>query len=357
MQLKKFEVTNFKGFKDCFTFDLSKTKDYSFHPEFIQNQVVQKALIYGKNGVGKSNLGYALFDITLLLGNINHIHYHNEAYLNLDSTFNYATFHYEFIHEDQVITITYKKENYNQLLSEEIKVNNTLLLSYQRNSLEEMIMLPSNEYLRQDIQLSHSETILSYIEHPLIKELIHFIHHMRWYRFNFQKMDEQKSNPNLDQLIIQTNSVPHFQAFLKANGISYQLLYKTIDGVSQIYVHYQKEDVPFLDVASSGTKSLYYYFYFSLLFKDTTLLFLDEFDALYHYETAETILNLLFQNKNMQIFVVSHNTYLMKNALIRPDCCFLLNDGKITSLAYLTDKEIQETHNLEKMYRNGAFKE
>lgn len=357
MQLKKFEVTNFKGFKDCFTFDLSKIKDYAFHLDYIQNHIIEKALIYGKNGVGKSNLGYALFDITLLLGNLNHIHYHNEPYLNLDSSLEYATFSYEFVCEDHIITYTYKKENYNLLLAEEIQIDGITRLSYKRNTPNEVVVIPANEYCKNDFKLSSFETMLSYMEHPLILKLVDFIKHMRWYRFNFQKMDEQKSNPKFDQLIIQNDCLSSFQKFLEENGISYHLISKSIQNSSQIYVHYQKEDVPFLEVASSGTKSLYYYFYFSLLFKDTTFLFLDEFDALYHYETAETILNLLFQNKDMQIFVVSHNTYLMKNALIRPDCCFLLNDGKITSLAYLTDKEIQETHNLEKMYRNGAFKE
>lgn len=357
MQLKRFEVTNFKGFKDCFTFDLSKIKDYTFHLDYIQNHVIEKGLIYGKNGVGKSNLGYALFDITLLLGNLNHIHYHNEPYLNLDSSLEYATFSYEFVCEDYIITYSYKKENYNLLLAEEIQIDGITMLSYKRSTPNEVVVIPANEYCKNDFKLSSFETMLSYMEHPLILKLVDFIKHMRWYRFNFQKMDEQKSNPKFDQFIIQNNSLTSFQKFLEENGISYHLMSKSTYNSPQIYVHYQKEDVPFLEVASSGTKSLYYYFYFSLLFKDTTLLFLDEFDALYHYETAETILNLLFQNKNMQIFVVSHNTYLMKNALIRPDCCFLLNDGKITSLAYLTDKEIQETHNLEKMYRNGAFKE
>jgi len=251
----------------------------------------------------------------------------------------------------------YKKENFNQLLSEKIEINHATLYDYERKALDEAIHISPDNYCKKEVILSCSESILPLIKHPLIMQLVDFIHHMRWYRFSFQRMDEQKRNSNFDHLIIQTDNLLSFQKFLEKNGVTYQLISKSIMGSPQIYVHYQKEDVPFLEVASSGTKSLYYYFYFSLLLKDTSFLFLDEFDALYHYETAETILNLLFQNKNMQIFVVSHNTYLMKNSIIRPDCCFILSSGKITSLAYLTDKEIQETHNLEKMYRNGAFNE
>ena len=47
----------------------------------------------------------------------------------------------------------------------------------------------------------------------------------------------------------------------------------------------------------------------------------------------------------------------MRNSITRPDCCFILTGGKINSLSECTDKEIREAHNLEKMYRNGAFTE
>lgn len=362
MQLKKFEVKNFKGFKDQFIFDFSKTKDYPFHPEYIQNHIIQKALIYGKNGVGKSNLGYALFDITLLLGNPNHIHYADETYLNLDSNEVSADFRYEFFSQNHSIIYHYKKENYNIILLEEIIIDNQVLFHYERSSIQETVTLTENEFLKETICLKANQTLLSYmdgkiIDHPLLLELIQFILHMRWYRFSFQKMDEQKDASAIDEEIIQRNALPSLQKFLEDNGIYYSLIEKKVDSHSKIFVHYKKGDIPFLEVASSGTKSLYYYFYFSLFFLNTSLLFIDEFDALYHYETAEMVLKLLFKNNDMQVFVISHNTYLMKNSVIRPDCCFLLSPNKITSLAYSTDKEIQETHNLEKMYRNGAFKE
>lgn len=45
----------------------------------------------------------------------------------------------------------------------------------------------------------------------------------------------------------------------------------------------------------------------------------------------------------------------MGNSISRPDVCFLLDGGQIRSLCGLTGKEIREGHNVEKMYRNGAF--
>ena len=64
--LKRFEVENFKGFKDRLVFDL-QAREYEFNKNLISNGIVNKGIIYGKNGIGKSNLGIALFDIVLHL--------------------------------------------------------------------------------------------------------------------------------------------------------------------------------------------------------------------------------------------------------------------------------------------------
>ena len=61
--LKYFEVKNYKGFKNGLSIDFSNHRDYTFHKDFIKNNIVNKGLIYGKNGSGKSNFGLALFDI------------------------------------------------------------------------------------------------------------------------------------------------------------------------------------------------------------------------------------------------------------------------------------------------------
>ena len=102
---------------------------------------------------------------------------------------------------------------------------------------------------------------------------------------------------------------------------------------------------------------MWLYFCWSLFFKNVSFAFIDEFDAFYHYETAEIILRAINDSPNMQAIVTSHNTYLMRNSITRPDCCFILTDGHVNSLSECTEKEIREAHNLEKMYRNGAFTE
>ena len=84
-------------------------------------------------------------------------------------------------------------------------------------------------------------------------------------------------------------------------------------------------------------------------------MFLDEFDAYYHYELSETIVQIAEQMKHTQVIFTSHNTSLLSNRIMRPDCYFILTLNKLTSIIDATDRELREGHNLEKLYMSGEF--
>ena len=57
-----------------------------------------------------------------------------------------------------------------------------------------------------------------------------------------------------------------------------------------------------------------------------------------------------------QFIMTSHNTNLMTNKIMRPDCLFILSSkGTLTALCDATERELREGHNLEKMYISGEF--
>ena len=58
--LKKFSVSNYRKFNGTLEFDLT-AGNYIFNPDCIHQDLVKLALIYGENGTGKSNLGWAIF--------------------------------------------------------------------------------------------------------------------------------------------------------------------------------------------------------------------------------------------------------------------------------------------------------
>src|SRR5690554_5368192 len=94
--LTKFSVSNFKSFNEEFVFDLNDTNGYNFNKDSVNNGVVENAIVYGRNGVGKSNLGLAVFDIIDHLTDSEHGDVEYAHYLNALNSSKFATFKYEF---------------------------------------------------------------------------------------------------------------------------------------------------------------------------------------------------------------------------------------------------------------------
>ena len=155
--------------------------------------------------------------------------------------------------------------------------------------------------------------------------------------------------------IVNSGKVKDFQAFLKENGIHYEIYPHEIDGRKTIYCHFENKDADFFKIASTGTRSLALFYYWYIRMKNASFVFIDEFDAFYHFELSESVQRHLKKISGVQIFTTTHNTDLMTNDILRPDGYFLLGNNSINAIAYLTDKELRQAHNLQKMYKAGAF--
>jgi hypothetical protein len=128
------------------------------------------------------------------------------------------------------------------------------------------------------------------------------------------------------------------------------------DGIRRLYFD-RPTPLPFMKTASSGTKALYTFFYWYKTAVNVSMMFIDEFDAYYHYELSESIVMMLEKMNNTQVLLTSHNTNLLSNRIMRPDCYFILSETGITSLVNATGRELREGHNLEKLYMSGEFNE
>jgi AAA15 family ATPase/GTPase len=94
--LKRFSVTNFKNFQNKLSFVLDDPANYGFNTEVVRDGVKTKGLVYGINGSGKTNLGFALFDIIIHLTDKERIQSRYYPYMNLDSKKPVAEFEYVF---------------------------------------------------------------------------------------------------------------------------------------------------------------------------------------------------------------------------------------------------------------------
>ena len=92
-----------------------------------------------------------------------------------------------------------------------------------------------------------------------------------------------------------------------------------------------------------------------------SFVYLDEGDVFYHEKTSMKIVEMLRKVKN-QVLITTHNSNLLTNDLIRPDCAFKMLPEYKDSDSYVmgplssrTQKELRQALNIPKMFRAGAF--
>lgn len=368
--LAKIEVSNFKSFNKNFIFDLSDTSSFSFNPECVKNKVVNKAIIYGQNGCGKSNLGFAIFDLISHLTDKENEPKYYKNYLNADSDEKAATFKFTFKFDENIVEYIYVKSNYQTLKSEKLLINGEIFASIDktRSAIFET-SAKGAETLNRDMKDSNI-SIISYISkntvldendtNTIFKKFIDFVNSMLYFRTldNKSHMGLEQSIGSVQQDIIERGNLLDFESFLNNVGIKCKLKEKKVDNFTLIYFKFKNKDMNFIDIASSGTTSLaLFYFWYQRLKEDNkvSFLFIDEFDAYYHHDLSWTIIERLKEIVNTQVIVTTHNTSIISNDLLRPDCYFLMSNDKIISIAKSTEKELREAHNIEKMYRAGSF--
>ena len=366
--LTKFEVTNFKNFDKKLTLDFTDTNAYEFNQECVIKGIVNKALIYGHNGTGKSNLGFAIFDL------ISHLTDKESSaleyilhYSNASNSSKIVEFKYTFKFNDHTVCYEYGKTDFESLVYEKVFINENEYISIdRRNNTVATINAKGAETLKKDMGDSKI-SIISYIKKNSVLEenlenscffkFIDFIHRMLFFRSlaDNKYLGLQKGRTQFLSDIIEHDNVHDFESFLNDAGVKCNL--KAITGDETLYFDFNGKLIPFEDIASQGTQSLalFYYWYQTLRdSKNVSFVFIDEFDAFYHHSLSKLIVTKL-KEINAQVILTTHNTSIMTNDLLRPDCYFLMDERGMTSLKNLTPKELREAHNIEKMYKAGSF--
>lgn len=366
--LKEFRVQGYRGFKDEIVWSFVPAGDYDFAPYAVsETGLIKSGIVFGKNGSGKSNLGYALFDI------INHLtdgvekdakYYVNFAYANhVDSL---VKFTYILLFDDQELEYRYSKTSKGILVSEELRVNGEPILSFERSGSLILKGFKLSNKAKKDLeQGENAVSVVKFLlasiplssEHYLLK-LQRFVEGMLWFRNLDDRsfISAQVGRETLGGFIIKNDLIQDFQNFLTETSEQNYSLFKLAGDDEMLYCKIDGEDIPFLLIASTGTRALLllYYWIKQIEFRKLSFIFIDEFDAFYHFALSKAVCRRLFKFP-AQIFLSSHNTALMTNDLLRSDCYFVIDGKSVKSLPQLTAKDLQWGHNLEKLYRGGAF--
>ncbi|NEN75860.1 ATP-binding protein [Pelistega sp. NLN82] len=371
--LKKFSVRNYRQFNNTLEFDLS-ANNYTFNTDCTLNGLIKLALVYGKNGSGKSNLAWAMFDLVSHLTD-NETSLVSDNYLSALSNDKYASFKFEFEFLDEnnhkkPVIYEYKKDERAKLISEKLLISDEVVVDYNLNQPFSTTLMGA-ENLNKIINPSQNLSVIKYIysntsldrrniNNSIFIKFIEFVNHILYFRnvFAGQNYTGYKSGlNNIEQDIIDKDNLKDFEKFLNDFELDFKLTKVKQLNKSIIGIKLGEKILPFFDTVSTGTLSLtfFYYWWQSIKKNEIPLLFIDEFDCSYHFALSENLVKKLKQLPKTQVILTTHNTNLLTNDLIRPDCGFVINGKEINSLNNLTQKELREAHNLEKLYQAGHF--
>lgn len=371
--LKEFRVENYKNFESEIKIDFSDVSGYQFSRECITEDMISKMIIYGRNAVGKTNFGKAVTDLMYTLDSSNKKNSETIKHAGTESDVSKFTYVFLFNDKKDEVTYSYEKKSNNKLTSEDLIINNTCI--YKFNHVE-------NEFISCNYDYYSEISASNYIELNK-KNVDKTIPFLSWLAANASVETESPiykiysfankmimiNNPygssplfrDQDTISNLEKDIDGLNEFLNDMGVDCNLeILKLPEGTKELYFRFQNEYVKFADNASSGTASLFN-FYVSFIMNNTecSLLYFDEFDAYFHYEMSEKVLKYLKKKfDNSLAILTTHNTNLMTNEFLRPDCLFILSSyGKLTPLNKATERELREGHNLEKMYIAGEFKD
>jgi len=374
--LKRFEVENYKNFKEKIVLDFNKVGGYQFSTDCVTGNMLSKLIIYGRNATGKTNLGRALFDISNNISRLRFFSGRGEIYLNADSPNRCAEFKYIFQFGEDELIYRYKKVSEYVLEDEELILNGDNCFYYnfetKESNFEGLKLLDADtvvleRYLEasEENESDEREETLSFLRWligntalqpgSVLLKLNDFVKRMQ-----ISTVSTNRSIRMFDaffESLEEPEALKDFEDFLNMLGVECKLVTKRLpDGRVELYFKHERL-VPFYESASSGTLVLMNLYRRLNVAKEASILYLDEFDAFYNYEMSENV--VLFLKKKYpkcQVILTTHNTNLMTNKLMRPDCLFILSrKGTLTPLNLATARELREGHNLEKLYISGEF--
>lgn len=370
--LKKFTVSNFKTFNTPVCLDFTKVSQYEFNTECVDSEagIVTKAIAYGYNGSGKSSISTALFDI---VSNVTDNYPNKVAFINYQNILskkNYAEFTYEFFFLGKTLIYTYKKEDLFTILAERISIDGKTILDYDKTKSNELyIEIDGTEDINNNIEdskISFVKYIRSHRNLPdtennkVLKVFFTFVDKM----LLFWSLTDRsfvgyttEASGQMTNEIVKNGHFDDFANFLKEAGIKEKISHASIDGNERFYFTYGKEKLPF-KYASTGTATLLLLYFWLQNLQDESkapsFICIDEFDAFYHFELAKLVVKKIKKAK-CQVLLTTHNTSLMSNSILRPDCYYLVYKDHIENLSNCTEKELRQAHNIEKLYRAHAF--
>lgn len=366
--LAEFKVRNYKNFRDELQFSLESGKNYEFNQKAIYNGIIKDSVIIGYNASGKTNLGAAIMDIMIHLTDKRERKTLHLFYSNLYNQDDTVSFLYKFKFGSSFLEYTYEKKNPQQVVRECVKIDGKKIITNMEDTHivhlkgSETLNLEHWDYSISLVKYVYANTILDKEDKDcqVFLKFMKFVNQMLWFSSTerLKAVGANVAGGNMLENICDLESgVKNLENFLHEVKLSFKLIEKDTGEGKNIYCIMGDREVPFAPLISSGTRALVFLYLWYTQRENFSFIFIDEFDAFYHTDLSIAVIKKLMMEEDIQVVFTSHNTDIISNELLRPDCYFLLSDNTIQPFCNLTDKSLREAHNLQKMYRAGAFYE
>lgn len=367
--LAEFEVRNYRGFRDKLQFSLESGKNYEFNDKAVCDGIIKDSVVVGYNASGKTNLGRAIMDIVINLTDKRKINEtSNLFYSNLYNQDNIVSFAYKFKFDSSFVEYAYEKRNEVQVMRESVKIDGKKVIVNDGQTC--FVHLKGSENLNLDnwdspislVKYVYANTILDKEDKncQVFAKFMKFVNQMLFFSStdNLMAIGANSSGGNMMEDICNLpNGVERLEDFLHEANLPFKLVERDAGEGKTIYCKMGDKEVAFAPLMSSGTRALVFLCLWYMQKEDFAFIFIDEFDAFYHTDLSIAVIRRLMMEENIQIVFTSHNTDIISNELLLPDCYFILEDNTIQPFCKLTDKSLREAHNLQKMYKAGAFYE
>ena len=361
--LAEFRVRNYRNFRDELVLSFETEKNYEFNKNVIYDGIVRNSMVVGYNATGKTNLGRAILDISNSLTDNSVDSSEFSYYTNLYNEDNKAYFSYRFRFDEHALEYKYEKTGSGTVVREILLIDNRkVIVNDGAECFVKLIGAESlnlvNWYKNKNqialVKYVSSNTSLDMNDETnfVFQRFMDFVRGMlmfsstdRMVNLGFKNMQG-----NLFKKICELDhGVEELESFLADLDIHYSLIAKDY-GMGN-------REVLFSPLLSSGTRALVFFFYWYMQRTDISFVYIDEFDAFYNSDLSTAVVQYLIHSTGLQSMLSTHNTDIISNELLRPDCYYQLADNKIAPLSKKTHKALREAHNLQKMYKAGAFNE
>lgn len=364
--LKSVKFKNFKMFKNETFIDLVTTKSEILKQYNVNDGILRGGLIFGSNGSGKTT---ALHSISILLDMMFKEFKFPGYNICFFSKKDCASFEYNFIIDGTDIIYKFSVNKESEICEEKLIVDHNLILN--RVSDKATTTLIENNDLPKvvDKKILYLRTLkfnVGFDNFPIINKWIKYLENSIYIdNISYKQIAFNQETLNETNLVyfLDKYGEDEINNYFNYFSIPYRIKYETQEMLGQRYVSIKFKnlvtdcDVP-IQLESYGNRLLLALLPNLLsIKKNGGMLLVDEFGGGMHNKLNELIVNYLFKHtKNTQIFMVTHETNLLKTSIIRPDQVFIVDFDKEGSfISKASEQSPRESQNLEKMYLAGVF--